>query len=362
MKKIFSTISSIVMFCVLAAGLFLTGCGENGVREIMNVSYDPTREFYEDYNQKFVEHWAASNNGEKISVDQSNGGSGSQAKKVAEGLEADVVTLALGYDIDLIGESIPGALSENWVNNFENSSCPYVSTIVFLVKKGNPKNLKDWNDLAQPGIAVITPNPRTSGGARWNYLAAWGWQLKQELGTLDSVFLKDPANAEKVKAANEKAYDLVKKIHLNAKQTGMPEGARSATNLFVRDGEGDVLLAWENEALKAVYGDNNPNFEIVYPTVSIIAEPSVAVINTTVERKQTRDIAEEYLKFMYTPEIQRLIMEHYYRPCDNALLEEKKDIFKSLELFRFADVFGTWSEVQKEHFSNGGVFEKMMEE
>ncbi len=363
MKSLYSKFSSLTIFGAFIAGMFFCiGCGEKYSREIMNVSYDPTREFYEEYNQKFIEHWASLHDGEKISVDQSNGGSGTQAKKVAEGLEADVVTLALGYDVDLIGESIPGSLSENWINEFENNSCPYVSTIVFLVKKGNPKNLKVWDDLAQPGIGVVTPNPRTSGGARWNYLAAWGWMLRKELGTLDPVFLKDPANAEKVEAANEKAYELVKKIHLNARQTGMPEGARSATNLFVRDGEGDVLLAWENEALKAVYGDNNSDYEVVYPTVSIIAEPCVAVIRTAVERKQTQDVAEEYLKFMYSPEIQRLIMEHYYRPCDASLLEERKDVFKSLELFRFEEVFGSWNDIQKKHFSNGGVFEKMMEE
>lgn len=363
MNKLLSKFSLFTTFCALGVGLlFCVGCGENSSREIMNVSYDPTRELYEDYNQKFIEHWASTHDGERVSVDQSNGGSGTQAKKVAEGLEADVVTLALGYDIDLIGENIPGALDENWIREFENNSCPYVSTIVFLVKKGNPKNLKDWDDLARPGIGVVTPNPRTSGGARWNYLAAWGWQLRKDLGTLDPAFLNDPANAEKVKLANEKAYELVKGIHLNARQTGMPEGARSATNLFVRDGEGDVLLAWENEALKAVYGDKNSDYEVVYPTLSIVAEPCVAVIRTAVERKQTQDIAEEYLKFLYSPEIQKLIMDHYYRPCDSALLEERKDVFGTLDLFRFEDVFGSWSEIQKKHFSNGGVFEKMMEE
>lgn len=351
----------IFAICGFLLGLVMvSGCGNGGTREIMNVSYDPTRELYEAYNEKFVEHWAASHSGEKVEIDQSNGGSGSQAKKVAEGLEADVVTLALGYDVELIGDSIPGSLSENWVKAFPNNSCPYVSTIVFLVKKGNPKGLKDWGDLAKDGVAVVTPNPRTSGGARWNYLAAWGWQLKQDLGSLDANLLKDPANAEKVAAANQNAFELVKKIHLNAKATGMPEGARAATNLFVRDGEGDVLLAWENEAMKTVYGDKNDAFEIVYPSVSIVAEPSVAVINTTVERKGTRDIAEEYLKFMYSDEIQKLIMENFYRPSKTELLAEKKEIFKDLELFRIEDVFGSWKDVQEKHFSNGGVFEEMM--
>lgn len=358
-----TNLNSKMLFSLVAlfmVTLSLVGCADNR-REIMNVSYDPTRELYEAYNQKFAEYWLTKT-GEEILIDQSNGGSGSQAKKVAEGLEADVVTLALGYDIDLIGENIPNALPTDWVKAFPNNSCPYVSTIVFLVKKGNPKNLKDWDDLAQDGVAVVTPNPRTSGGARWNYLAAWGWQLKQELGTLDPAFLRDPANAEKVNATNEKAFALVQKIHLNAKATGMPEGARSATNLFVRDGEGDVLLAWENEAMKAVYGDKNPEYEIVYPSISIVAEPSVAVIGTTVERKGTRDIAEEYLNYMYTEEIQRLIMENFYRPCDEKLLAEKSEMFGTLELFRIEDVFGTWKEVQEKHFSNGGVFENMMKE
>ena len=350
-------------FAVLAISLgllFLAGCGQGKTREIMNVSYDPTRELYEAYNQKFVEHWAEKT-GETVSVDQSNGGSGSQAKKVAEGLEADVVTLALGYDVELIGDAIPGALANDWMKAFPNNSCPYVSTIVFLVKKGNPKNLKDWGDLAKDGVEVITPNPRTSGGARWNYLAAWGWQLKQDLGTLDSAFLNDPANTEKVKAANENAYELVKKIHLNAKAAGMPEGARGATNLFVRDGVGDVLLAWENEAMKTVYGDKNDQFEIVYPSVSIVAEPSVALINTTVDRKGTRDVAEEYLNYMYTEEIQKLVMENFYRPSKEELLEGN-DLFGKVELFRIQDVFGSWKDVQEKHFSNGGIFEDMMKE
>ncbi len=359
MKK-FNAGFRFLLLCTLTVGFVpFLGCGKGGTREIMNVSYDPTRELYESYNEKFVEHWAQKT-GETISIDQSNGGSGSQARKVAEGLEADIVTLALGYDVELIGDSIPGALSADWTKAFPNNSCPYVSTIVFLVKKGNPKNLKDWDDLAQPGIEVVTPNPRTSGGARWNYLAAWGWKLKQELGTLDPAFLNDPANADAVKAANEKAFEFVKQIHLNAKTTGMPEGARAATNIFVRDGEGDVLLAWENEALKTVVGDKNPDFEIVYPTLSIVAEPSVAVINTTVERKGTRDIAEEYLNYMYTDEVQRLVMENFYRPSSEKIREEKKDVFKDLELFRIEDVFGTWKDVQEKHFSNGGLFEEMM--
>lgn len=362
MKTNFQFFQAFVLIGLVFMLLFVYGCGPKAEREIMNVSYDPTREFYEAYNEKFIEHWAAEHDGEVIAVDSAHGGSGSQAKKVADGLQADVVTLALGYDVELIGDKIPGALKENWTQEFANNSCPYVSTIVFLVRKGNPKNIQDWSDLAKEDVAVVTPNPRTSGGARWNYLAAWGWQMKQDLGTLDPVFLQDPANAEKAAQAQKNAFEFVKKVHLNAKNTAMPEGARAATNIFVRDGVGDVLLAWENEALMAVHDGKNPDIEIVYPTLSIVAEPSVAVINTTVDAKGTRDVAEEYLKFMYTPEIQQLIMEHYYRPCQSELMEGKKELFKELELFLFSDVFGTWKSVQEEHFSNAGLFEQMMTE
>jgi len=362
MKTNFHFFQSLSLYGLIFMLAFSCGCVPKADREIMNVSYDPTREFYEAYNEKFIERWAAEHDGEVIAVDSAHGGSGSQAKKVADGLQADVVTLALGYDVELIGEKIPGALKENWTQEFENNSCPYFSTIVFLVKKGNPKNIQDWSDLAKEDVAVVTPNPRTSGGARWNYLAAWGWQLKQDLGTLDPAFLNAPANAEKVAQAQKNAFEFVKKIHLNAKNTAMPEGARAATNIFVRDGVGDVLIAWENEALVAVRDGKNADFEIVYPSLSIAAEPPVAIINTTVDTKGTRDIAEAYLKYMYTPEIQHLIMEHCYRPCRSEILAEKRDVFKDLELFMFGDVFGTWKSVQEEHFSSGGLFEQMMSE
>ena len=342
--------------CALLSVFFLTGCpSSQPKRSLSNVSYDPTRELYEDYNKLFVEHWKTTT-GEDVELVQAHGGSGDQAKKVINGLDADVVTLALAYDIDAI-QTQAGLLKPDWQKSFPNNSCPYISTIVFLVRKGNPKNIKDWDDMVREDVQLITPNPKTSGGARWNYLAAWGFELRRELGgSFDA--LKDPAKADVVAKANDKARDFVKRMHKNA--VDMPAGARGATNLFVRNGEGDVLLAWENEALLTTVGQGNADFEIVVPSISIVADPPVAIVEKVVDKHGTRDLAEGYLKYLYEPEGQQLVAKHFYRPTDPKILAEHEATYPKLELFTIDEIFGGWSKVQKEYFAEGGVFDQMM--
>ncbi|MDO4575543.1 MAG: sulfate ABC transporter substrate-binding protein [Planctomycetia bacterium] len=352
----------VVAIAILATLFPATGCW-NGkkIRELSNVSYDPTRELYEAYNPLFVQHWKETT-GEDVEIVQAHGGSGDQAKKVVNGLEADVVTLALAYDIDAIVEQSQ-TLKPDWQKQFPNNNCPYVSTIVFLVRKGNPKNIKDWDDLVREDVKIITPNPKTSGGARWNYLAAWGYELKKELGA--EGFAAWQAKEDKTTltpqeaAAKEKAFAFVQKLHKNA--LDMPSGARGATNMFVRNGQGDVLLAWENEALLTTVGQNNAAFEIIVPSISITAEPPVAVVDSVVDKRGTRDLAEGYLNYLYSKAGQELVTKNFYRPSDPEVLAANEAIFPKIELFTIDQVFGGWKTVQKEHFAEGGTFDQMMQ-
>jgi len=304
--------------------------------ELLNVSYDPTRELYEDYNAAFAKHWKA-RTGQDVTVRQSHGGSGKQARSVIDGLPADVVTLALAYDIDAIatnGKSLP----INWQSRLPDSSAPYTSTIVFLVRKGNPKGIKDWGDLAKPGVSVITPNPKTSGGARWNYLAAYGWALRQ------------PGATEAT------ARDYLRKLFKNVPV--LDTGARASATTFVNRGIGDVLLAWENEAFLAVNEVGAGQVEIVVPSLSILAEPPVTVVDKVALRKGTREVADAYLKYLYSPEGQEIIARHYYRPRDPQVAAKYAGKFPPLKLLTIQD-FGGWQKAQATHFADGGLFDQI---
>jgi len=321
--------------------------------ELLNVSYDPTRELYRDYNEKFAEYWKQKT-GDTVTIRQSHGGSGSQARSVIDGLDADVVTLALAYDVNAI--HVQGRkLAADWQKRLPNNSAPYTSTIVFLVRKGNPKKIKDWSDLVRPGVAVITPNPKTSGGARWNYLAAWGYELKKELG---ADFAKLPnVPADKLGPANQKARAFVAQIYKNVPV--MDRGARGSTNTFVQRGIGDVLLAWENEAVLAIKELGPDKVEIVVPSLSILAEPSVAVVDTVVDKKRTRAVAKAYLEYLYSDVGQEIAAKHYYRPRSEQVAAKYASQFPKVELFTIDQVFGGWNKAQKEHFDDGGVFDKV---
>lgn len=304
--------------------------------ELLNVSYDPTRELYAEFNPLFAAHWKAKT-GDTVTIQQSHGGAGKQARAVVDGLAADVVTLALAYDIDAISE-LTGKLPANWQSRLPNNSAPYTSTIVFLVRKGNPKGIKDWNDLAKSGVSVITPNPKTSGGARWNYLAAYGYALKQHNGD------------------DAKARAFVGKIYKNVPV--LDTGARGSTTTFVQRGIGDVLLAWENEAFLSLEEFGADKFDIVAPSLSILAEPPVAVVDKVVDKHGTRKAAEAYLKFLYTPEAQEIIARNYYRPIDPVVAAKYADKFPKIELKTIADL-GGWTKTQATHFSDGGVFDQI---
>lgn len=303
--------------------------------ELLNVSYDPTRELYEAFNKSFADYWKKET-GQTVKINQSHGGSGAQARKVLDGLEADVVTLALAYDIDSLTDS--GLIKQDWQQSFESNSSPYTSTIVFLVRKGNPKGIKDWNDLIKDGIQVITPNPKTSGGARWNYLAAWGYAQQQD------------GNDE------AKTKDFLKKLFANVPV--LDTGARGSTTTFVERKIGDVLLAWENEAYlaKKEYGDE---FEIVTPSLSILAEPPVAVVDKNADKRGTREVAEAYLKYLYTPEGQEIAAQNFYRPRLQEVADKYKDQFPTLNLLTIDKDFGGWTEAQKKHFADGGTFDEV---
>ena len=343
----------------------IVGCNNSAPSEsqptkqvkLLNVSYDPTREFYSDFNRNFALFWETKT-GEKVTVEQSHGGSGKQARAVIDGLEADVVTLALAYDIDAIADNAQ-LLDADWQKEFEHNSSPYTSTVVFLVRKGNPKNIMDWNDLIAEGVEVITPNPKTSGGARWNYLAAWGYKLQKELGSFEK--LTNESAKSDVTAANEKAKEFVAEIFKHVPV--LDSGARGATNTFVQTGIGDVLLAWENEAFLAVQeakAAGKEELEIVVPSLSILAEPPVAVVDKVAEKHGTTEIAKAYLEYLYSPQGQQIAAKHYYRPADkNAIPEEYRTRFTCVELFKIDDVFGGWSKAQKEHFDDGGVFDQI---
>ncbi len=347
----------LILFCA-------NGCkDQKEVRELFNVSYDPTRELYEEYNQEFAQYWL-DKTGETINVQKSNAGSGGQSRAVQSGFQADVVTLALAFDIDDIAKEKnghPGLLSAEWQKRLPNNSCPYYSTIVILVRKGNPKNIKDWDDLIKDDVKVITPNPKTSGGARWNYLAIWGAILDRELASIGGLSaLNDPAKAEAVKAANAKAYDFTKKVFANAVAQGMPTGARDATDDFVKRGNGDAFLAWENEAILSQKVKAEEGFEIVLPKVSIKAEPPVAVLDQLVDARGTRDIAEEYLRHLYDPDSQEMIARNNYRPNDSKVAEKFKEKFPTIKMFTINDVFGSWGKAQAEHFNSNGQFDQML--
>ncbi len=300
---------------------------------LLNVSYDPTRELYADFNKAFVQYWQKKT-GDKVTIKQSHGGSGKQARAVIDGLEADVVTLALAYDIDAIAEK--GLIKQGWQKELPHNSSPYTSSIVFLVRKGNPKKIKNWDDLVKPGVAVITPNPKTSGGARWNYLAAWAFALHQKGGT------------------EAKAKDFVSKLLRNVPV--LDSGARGSTNTFVQRGIGDVLLAWENEAFLAINELGPDKFDIVTPPESILAEPPVTVIDKVADRHGTRKVAEEYLKYLYTDEGQKIAAKHYYRPI-NARIPTK--LAKIKKLYTIDKDFGGWQKAQKTHFADGGTFDQI---
>ena len=304
---------------------------------LLNVSYDPTRELYQDYNAAFAKYWKNRNN-EVVTIKQSHGGSGKQARSVIDGLEADVVTLALAYDVDALhekGKLIPA----DWQKRLPHNAAPYTSTIVFLVRKGNPKKIRDWNDLAKPGIEVITPNPKTSGGARWNYLAAWGYALKQPGGSEAS------------------ARDFVKQIFGNVKV--LDSGARGATTTFVERGIGDVLIAWENEAYLALKELGPDKFELVTPSLSILAEPPVAVVDKVVDKRGTRKVATAYLEYLYSPEGQTIAGDNYYRPRDARIAARYAKQFAPVKLFTIDEVFGGWANAQKTHFADGGLFDEI---
>lgn len=327
-------------FSKILFGVFLT-IGLTSVtladQTILNVSYDPTRELYQDYDKVFSADWKKKNS-EEVFIKQSHGGSGKQARAVLDGLDADVVTLALAYDIDILAEK--GLVAKDWQKKFKDNSSPYTSTIVFLVRKGNPKGIKDWNDLIKPGVEVITPNPKTSGGARWNYLAAWAYALKQPGGN------------------NVKAKEFVKKLFANVKV--LDSGARGSTTTFTERGIGDVLLAWENEAFLAVKELGLEKFEIVTPSISILAEPPVAVVDKVVDKKGTRKVATAYLEQLYTPEGQEIAAKNYYRPRDPKIAAKYANQFSKVKLITIDQVFGGWQKAQKIHFNDGGTFDEII--
>ena len=322
----------------LAAALLALAATGAVAKEIalLNVSYDPTRELYQDYNKAFAKYWKAKT-GDDVVVKASHGGSGKQARSVIDGLDADVVTLALAYDIDEIAQKAK-LIPADWQKRLQHNSAPYTSTIVFLVRKGNPKGIKDWGDLTRNGVSVITPNPKTSGGARWNYLAAWGYALKKT-------------------GSENKARQFVADVYKNVPV--LDSGARGATTTFVERGIGDVLLAWENEALLALKELGPDKFDIVAPSVSILAEPPVALVDKVVDRKGTRAVAQAYLEYLYSPEGQDIAGQNYYRPIDPKAAARYEKQFPKVELFTIDQLFGGWDKAQKAHFADGGVFDQI---
>src|SRR6266542_3138014 len=326
--------SKIIRAAIL--GVVLTALGSAaGAQTLLNVSYDPTRELYQDFNAAFIKYWQAKT-GQKVTIKQSHGGSGGQARAVIDGLEADVVTLALAYDIDAVAQS--GLTTAAWQKRLPQNSSPYTSTVVFLVRKGNPKGVKDWADLLKPDVQIITANPKTSGGARWNYLAAWGYAVRQPGGTDDK--------------ARQFVSALYKKVPV------LDSGARGSTITFVQRQIGDVLLAWENEAYLALQ-ESPGQLEIVTPPVSILAEPPVAVIDKVVDRKATRAIAEAYLQYLYSPEGQEIAAKRHFRPRDPNVAAKYAGTFTKVSLFTVDEVFGGWQKAQKTHFADGGVFDQI---
>ena len=320
----------------LALGLGALGAQAKDIT-LLNVSYDPTRELYTDFNKAFATYWKAKT-GDVVTVKQSHGGSGKQARSVIDGLEADVVTLALAYDIDELHDKAK-LIPSDWQKRLPHNSSPYTSTVVFLVRTGNPKGIKDWDDLVKPGVSVITPNPKTSGGARWNYLAAWGYALKK--------YGNDP----------KKAQDFVGSLFKNVPV--LDSGARGSLVTFTERGVGDVLISWENEAYLAAKELGPDKFQIVAPSLSILAEPPVTIVDKNVDRKGTRDIATAYLQYLYTPEGQEIAASNYYRPIDPKVAAKYSKQFLNVSLFTIDSVFGGWTQAQKTHFADGGVFDQI---
>ena len=323
-------------FALVTATLFGASVTHAAEVTLLNVSYDPTRELYVDFNAAFAKYWKGKT-GQDVKINQSHGGSGKQARSVIDGLQADVVTLALAADIDAVatqGKLLP----INWASRYADNSSPYTSTIVFLVRKDNPKGIKDWSDLVKPGIQVITPNPKTSGGARWNYLAAWGWALKQPGGS------------------DATAKEFVRKLYKNVPV--LDTGARGSTTTFVQRGLGDVLIAWENEALLALKELGGDKLQIVVPTVSVLAEPPVAVVDKVVLRRGTREVAQAYLQYLYSKEGQEIVAKNYYRPRDQEVAAKYASQYPKLNLVTIAD-FGGWQKAQPTHFGDGGVFDQI---
>jgi len=329
--------SAVLILALAGASSLAAEGGAAKSIKLLNVSYDPTRELYQDINKAFAAQWKAGHN-EDVEISQSHGGSGKQARAVIDGLEADVVTLALAYDIDVIADKAQ-LLPKDWQKQLPHNSAPYTSTIVFLVRKGNPKGIKDWDDLVKPGVAVISPNPKTSGGARWNYLAAWGYALRQKGG--------DEATAR----------DFVTRLYKNVPV--LDSGARGATTTFVERGIGDVLLSWENEAYLAINELGKDKFEIVVPSVSILAEPPVAVVQKVAEKHGTAKVAKAYLKFLYSEEGQEIAAKNYYRPRLASVREKYKANFAPVKLFTIDEAFGGWTKAQATHFADGGVFDQI---
>ncbi len=321
---------------MLAASISLAAAKEV---TLLNVSYDPTRELYQDFNTAFAKYWQAKS-GDKVTINQSHGGSGRQARSVIDGQQADVVTLALAYDIDAIAEK-GKLLPADWQKRLPNNSCPYTSAIVLLVRKGNPKGIRDWDDLVKPGVSVITPNPKTSGGARWNYLAAWGYALKK--------------SGNDATQAREFVSRLFKNVPI------LDSGARAATTTFVQRGIGDVLIAWENEALLSLQESGKGEFQIIVPSLSILAEPPVAWVDKVIDKRGTREVARAYLEYLYTPEGQEIAARHYYRPRLEAVAKKHAGTFPQVNLFTIDEVFGGWQKAQKTHFAEGGVFDQIQQ-
>lgn len=323
---------------LLAVSLFATSFAAVAAsNELLNVSYDPTRELYESFNASFGKYWESKTH-QKVTFKQSHGGSGKQARAVIDGLEADVVTLALAADIDAIAKNTD-LLPTDWQTRLRDNSAPYTSTIVFLVRKGNPKNIKDWGDIVKPGVEVVTPNPKTSGGARWNYLAAWGWAKQQPGGN------------------DVKARAFVQQVYAHTKV--LDSGARGSTTTFAERGQGDVLLAWENEAFlaKKEAGDK---FEIITPSISVLAEPTVALVDKNVDKHKTRNLATAYLSYLYSPAGQEIAAQNYYRPRNKEIAAKYAKNFAPVKLFNIDQQFGGWGVVQKAHFANGGIFDQIV--
>jgi len=324
---------------VIAVMLVLPAAVRGKEITLLNASYDPTRELYEEVNRRFAQSWQM-NTCDKLIIQQSHSGSGKQARSVIDGLPADVVTLALAYDIDAIAEK-SRLLPADWQKRLPNNSSPYTSTIVFLVRKGNPKGIKDWDDLVKPGVAVVTPNPKTSGGARWNYLAAWGYALRKPGGSEAS------------------ARGFVARLFQNVPI--LDTGARGATTTFVQRGIGDVLVAWENEALLSLREGGKGDSELIAPSVSILAEPPVTLVDKVVARHGTQEVAEAYLRYLYTPEGQEIAAQHFYRPRLEAVAQKHAGTFPKITLFTIDEVFGGWAKAQKVHFSAGGIFDQLQQ-